>query len=326
MPIKISRRDACLGLSALCAPGAAFAQQAWPSKTINVVVGSGPGDPADVIARLMQTRLVERLGQSWVIDNKPAASAKAATQAVVRSAPDGHSLLVTMSAHVVNPASASPPPWDTAREFSGVSLLARQPLIVAVHPSVKGANLKEFIDAARADPTGKRSYSSPGIGTLSFLVGEQIVRRGKIEMAHVPFRGGGPAVQALMQNEVQLCALIPAILMPHIKSGAMRAIAVTSDARLPELPDTPTLKESGFDIDAIYNWIGIFVPAGTPQPVITRLNAEINGALGEPAIAKWLNDTGFQKVGSTPEALDRFVVSEIDRWKKFTSEFGVRFE
>lgn len=330
--MKIQRRKPfiCSALAMVAAllvtgMGRALAQ-AFPAKQINVIVGTAPGDPGDMIARLIQTRMVERFGQSWVVDNRPAASGKIGTQAVARSAPDGHTLLVVLSAHVVNPAGAMDLPYDTARDFAGISLIARQPMIVAVHPSVKGGNLKAFIEAARANPSGKLAYSSPGVGTLSFLVGEQIVRRGGIEMPHVPFRGGAPAVQALLANEVQLSALIPAILMPHIKSGAIRPLAVTSDKRLPDLPDVPTLKEMGFDIPAIYNWMGFFAPAGTPAATVNLLNKEITAALTEPATAKWLADTGFETVASSPAELDRFVVSEIDRWRGFAREFNVRFD
>lgn len=330
MPIRCVKSSVCAAFAMLMAPlissmGVALAQN-FPSKQFNVIVGTAPGDPGDMIARLIQNRMVERFGQSWVVDNRPAASGKIGTQAVARSAPDGHTLLVVLSAHAVNPAGAIDLPYDTARDFAGISLIARQPMIVAVHPSVKGGNLKEFIEAARANPSGKLAYSSPGIGTLSFLVGEQIVRRAGIEMPHVPFRGGAPAVQALLANEVQLSALIPAILMPHIKSGAIRPLAVTSDKRLPDLPDVPTLREMGFDIPAIYNWMGFFAPAATPPATINLLNKEITAALTEPATAKWLADTGFETVASSPAELDRFVVSEIDRWRGFTKEFNVRFD
>jgi tripartite-type tricarboxylate transporter receptor subunit TctC len=320
----------CGGLAMLMAhvlaAGSVAQAQNFPSKQINVIVGTGPGDPGDMIARLIQSRMVERFGQSWVVDNRPAASGKIGSQAVARSAPDGHTLLVVLSAHAVNPAGAIELPYDTARDFAGISLIARQPMIIAVHPTVKGANLKEFIEAARANPSGKLAYSSPGVGTLSFLVGEQIVRRGGLEMPHVPFRGGAPAIQALLANEVQLTALIPAILMPHIKSGAVKPLAVTSDQRLADLPDVPTLREMGFDIPAIYNWMGFFAPAATPPATINLLNKEITAALTEPATAKWLADTGFETVASTPAELDRFVVTEIDRWRNFVKEFNVRFD
>ncbi len=312
-----------LGASLMAIPAQA---QTFPSRQMNIIVGTAPGDPGDIVARMIQNRMVERLGQPWIVDNRPAASAKAAAQFVARAAPDGHTLLVTLSAHAVNPSGTTELPYDTARDFAGVTMVARQPLILAVHPSVKGANLKEFIEAARANPAARLAYSSPGIGTLSFLVGEQIVRRGGFEMAHVPFRGGGPATQALLANEVQFCALIPAILLPHVKSGALRALAVTSETRMPELPDVPTLRELGFDIPPIYNWIGFFAPGATPPAVINRLNAEITSALKEPAMVQWFADTGFQSVASSPADLDLFVVGEIARWKKFTREYNVRFE
>ncbi len=319
-------RAGALLFATLATIACAARAQDFPTRPVSVVVGTAPGDPGDVVARLVQNRMQERLGQPWIVETRAGASAKIATQAVARSAPDGHTLLVTLSAHVINPAAETALPYDTVKDFAGVSLLARQPLVVAVHPSVAGATLTEFIAAAKANPGRKLSYSSPGTGSLSFLVGEQIARRGGIDMSHAPYRGGSPAVQALLSNEVQLTALIAAILMPHIKSGAIRPIAVTSATRMPELPDVPTMAELGFDAAAIYNWIGVFAPAATPAPVVRRLNAELNEALRLPETAARLAEAGLEVVASTPAELDRFVVDEIDRWKKFTREYNVRFE
>ena len=323
MAMKFAAAIALLG-AGLIAP--ATLAQTFPSRPINVIVGTAPGDPGDIVARLVQNRLAERLGQPWVVETRAGASAKIASHAVARAAPDGHTLLVTLSAHVINPASASVLPYDTIHDFAGVSLLARQPLIVAVHPSVKGANLAEFLAAAKANPGAKLAYSSPGAGSLSFLVGEQIARRGGIEMAHATFRGGSPAVQALLTNEVQLSALIGAILLPHIRVGTLRAIAVTSATRIAELPDVPTLAELGFESAAIYNWIGVFAPAATPAAVVNRLNAELNAALREPAIAARLGEASLEIVASTPAELDAFVAAEIARWRKFTRDYNIRFE
>ncbi len=300
--------------------------QDFPAKPIRVLVGSAPGDPADIIVRLIQNRIVERLGQPWIVEDRPGATGRIASLAVAKSPPDGHMLLVALSAHAINPASTMPLQYDTAKDFTGVSLLARQPLIVAVNPAVPGATLKEFIAAARANPAAHLSYASPGSGSLAHLIGEEIARRGKIDMPHIPFKGGSPAVKAVLSNEVQMTTLIGAILLPSIRSGALRAIAVTSDKRIAELPDVPTMGEAGFGSGAIYNWIGIFAPGATPRAVVNKLNAEINEALKEPAAVKWLADSGFEKVASKPEELDAFVASETARWLKFTQEFGVKFE
>lgn len=320
-------RKACLyGAAALCMAATGAAAQDFPSKPVRVIVSTAPGDPGDIIVRLIQNRMTERLGQQWIAEPRAGASGRIATAAVAKAPPDGHTLLVVLSAHAINPAGQTPLPYDTGKDLAGVSMLARQPLIVTVHPSVKGATLKEFVAAARANPAQKLSFSSPGAGTLGFLIGEDISRRAGLDMAHAPFKGGSPAVKAAISNEVQMTALIGAILLPSIRNGALKAIAVTSDKRMPELPDVPTMIESGFGTEAIYNWIGIFAPGATPRPIINRLNAEMNDALNEPAVAKWMSDLGFEKVASRPEELDAFVAAETARWIKFTREFGIAFE
>lgn len=300
--------------------------QTFPSRPVSLLQYTAPGDPGDIVARLIQPRLVERLGQPWVIESRPGASGAIATQAVARATPDGHTLLLALSGHVVNPSANQKLPYDTVRDFAGVSLLVRQPLIVVVHPSVKGSNLREFIDAAKAQPPGSLAFSSPGTATLTVLICEEISRRAGLGILHAPFKGGGPAIQALLANQVQVSALLQAIVNPHIKSGRLKPLAVTSIARLPELPEVPTLMESGFGAGGIYNWIGIFAPAATPGAVLARLNAEITGALADPVIRARLTGAGFEIVGSAPQELDRFVVSEIERWQKFVREFDVRFE
>lgn len=313
-------------LAALWLASAPAYAQDFPTKPVRIIVSTAPGDPGDIITRLIQNRLSEKLGQQVIAEPRAGASGRIATAAVAKSPPDGHTLVVVLSAHAINPAGSTPLPYDTSRDLAGVSLLARQPLIVTVHPSVKGATLKEFAAAAKANPSQKLAYSSPGAGTLGFLIGEDISRRAGLDMVHAPFKGGSPAVKAVLANEVQMTALIGAILLPSIRKGELRAIAVTSDKRIAELPDVPTMIESGFGDEAIYNWIGIFAPGGTPRPIIARLNAAINDALNDTAAAKWLNDFGFEKIASTPEQLDAFVAGETARWVKFTKEFNIVFE
>ena len=300
--------------------------QTFPSRPITVLIATAPGDPADVIARLIQPRMAERFGQPWIVDVRPGASGTIATQALARAAPDGHTLAFVLSGHAINPLAIPALPYDTWKDFVGVSLMVRQPLIVAVNPAVKGSDLAEFIAAAKAGPPGALTYGSPGIGSLSFLLAEEISRRAGLAMVHVPFKGGAPAIQALLTNQVQLSALIPAIMMPHIKAGRMHAIAVTSTARLRELPDVPTYQEMGFGAAGVYNWIGAFAPAGTPAAVVSRLNSELNAAIAEPATRTRLVEIGYDIVGSQPAELDLFVSTETARWRKFVAEFNVRFE
>ncbi len=316
-----------VALVALVSVGAGTAAaQPFPSRPVNVIVSTAAGDPGDVIARLVQPHMADKLGQPWVVEIRPGASGTIASQAVARAAPDGHTLLVVLSAHAINPLAIPNLPYDTLKDFAGVSLTVRQPLVVAVHPSVKGANLKEFIAGAKAQAKGSVTFGSPGIGSLSFLLGEEISRRADLGMVHVPFKGGAPVVQALLANEIQLSALIPAIFRPHILAGRLRGIAVSATARMPDFPDVPTFEETGIGGSAAYNWIGVFAPGRTPREIVDRLSREIAAALALPESRQRLTGVGFEIVGSRPEVLDQLVASELERWGKFTREFGVKFQ
>ena len=286
------------------------AQQAWPSRPLSAIFAGTPGDPGDVVARLFQNRLSEKLGQPWVVEARGGASGRIATGYVAR-ANDQHTVLFTMSSHFLNPASEAVLPYDTLKDFVGVSLIGRQPMLVGAHPSVKGNNLKEFIAAAKADPSMKLAYASPGPGTLSYLVGELVARRGGIDMVQVPFRGGSPAVQAVNNNDAQMTSLIPVILMPHIKAGVMKPMGVSAERRLPELPDVPTFAEMGLDAMPIYNFIGVFAPSSTPKAYVDKLNAELTAIIRTPAFRdKFLTGNAFTPVADTVEAFTRFIAED----------------
>lgn len=299
--------------------------QTFPSRQITLVLPSAPGDPTDLIARVLQPKMSERLGQPFVIENRPGGSGVVASAAVAKAPPDGHTLLLPLSAHSINPIALKNLPYDTFRDFAPVTLLARFPLFVGANPSVKGSNLREFIEAAKAQP-GRLNFASPGPGTLSFLVGEEISRRSGLKAVHLAFKGGAPAIQALLADQAQYCAITLNLLGPHFASGKLKALAVTSPARAPQLPDVPTVAESGFPGFEAYNWIGVFAPAATPQTAIARLNEEFAAALREPDVRQRLGAVGFEIVGSTPKELDEFVRSEFAHWDKFVREFDVKFD
>ncbi len=315
-----------LGLFTAVGASSAMAQPAFPSRALSVIVPSAPGDPSDVIARLLAPRLGERLGQPFLVENRPGASMQIGSAYVAKSPPDGHTMLVALSGHTINSVAFKRLPYDTMRDFSGVSLLARQPLVIAAHASVKGANLREFIEAARAQAPGSLNFASPGTGSLSYLIVEEISRRAGLGMVHVAFKGGSPAVQAVLANQVQVTALVVSILNPHFRSGRMKPLAVTSAHRLRELPEVPTVAESGFPGFDVSNWMGIFVPSATPAATIFRLNAEFVAALADADVRQKLVNSGFEVVGSTPQELDGFVRAETERWAKFAREFNIRFE
>jgi tripartite-type tricarboxylate transporter receptor subunit TctC len=315
-------RIGALAVSALL--GAAAHAQTFPSRPVTLVLPSAPGDPTDLIARVLQPRMAERLGQQFVVENRPGGSAVIASAAVAKAAPDGHTLLLGLSAHSINPIALKSLPYDTFRDFAPVTLLARFPLIVGANAGVKGSNLAEFIAAAKGQ--ANLNFASPGAGTLSFLVGEEISRRSGLKAVHLAFKGGFPAVQAMLANQAQYGALPQNLLGPHFVSGKLKALAITSPSRSPQLPQVPTVAESGFPGFEAYNWVGVFAPAATPQAAIDRLQREFAASLREPDVLQRLGAVGFEIVGSTPAELDRFVRSEFEHWQRFVREFAVRFD
>jgi tripartite-type tricarboxylate transporter receptor subunit TctC len=302
----------------------AQAQTTFPSRPVTLVLPSAPGDPTDLIARLLQPKMAERLGQQFVVENRPGGSAVIASAAVAKAQPDGHTLLLALSAHSINPIALKNLPYDTFRDFAPVTLLARFPLIVGANPGAKGSNLAEFIAAAKGREN--LNFASPGAGTLSFLVGEEISRRSGLKAVHLAFKGGFPAVQAMLAGQAQYGALPLNLLGPHFASGKLKPLAVTSSRRAAQLPQVPTVAESGFRGFEAYNWVGVFAPAATPQSVIGRLQREFAAALREPDAQTKLGAVGFEIVGSSPAELDRFVRSEFKHWDRFVREFNIKFD
>jgi tripartite-type tricarboxylate transporter receptor subunit TctC len=316
-------RIAALALSASLT---ALAQaQTFPSRPVTLVLPSAPGDPTDLISRVLQPKMSERLGQPLVIENRPGGSGVIASSAVAKAAPDGHTLLLPLSAHSINPIALKNLPYDTFRDFAAVTQLARFPLFVGGNPSIKGSTLREFIEAAKRHP-GRLNFSSPGPGTLSFLVGEEINRRSGLNAVHLAFKGGAPAIQALLADQVQYCAITLNLLGPHFASGKLKPLAVTSAARAPQLPGVPTVAESGFPGFEAYNWIGVFAPAATPPAAIGRLHDAFVASLREPDVHQKLAAVGMEVVGSTPAELDRLVRGEFEHWDRFVREFDIKFD
>ena len=304
---------------------AAAQAQTFPARPVTLVLPSAPGDPTDLVARVLQPGMSERLGRPFIVENRPGGSAVIASNAVAKAAPDGHTLLLALSAHSINPIALRKLPYDTFRDFAPVTLLARFPLLVGANPAVEGATLSGFIAAAKAKP-GKLNFASPGAGTLSFLVGEEINRRSGLNAVHLAFKGGAPAVQAMLANQAQYGALPLNLLGPHFASGRLKALAITTPARSARLPDVPTVAESGFPGFEAYNWIGVFAPAGTPQNAIESLHGAFVAALGAPDVRQKLVAVGFEIVASTPGELDEFVHGEFAHWDKFVREFDVKFD
>lgn len=306
---KLKKLVAVLALA--CAPAVALAQ-AYPSKPVRLVVPYSPGGGADNAARILATRLSATLGQTVVIDNRPGGSGMIGAQAVAQAEPDGYTVLYDASAFAVNPALRKMA-FDPARDLVPVSLAVTVPNIFVVPANAPYKTVQEFVDYARKNP-GKLTYASYGAGSAAHLIGELLKARAGIDLLHVPYKGGAPALTDLMGGQVDSYFSNAASGMSYVKSGKLRALAVTSARRMAAMPDVPTLAESGFKDFEVLEWNGFFVPKGTPDEVVARLAREVQAALKDPATRQKLQGLGLDPVGSTPEEFGKFVQAEMTRW------------
>ncbi len=312
-----------IGAALLLAASAAFAQ--FPTKAVTLMVPFAPGGGSDTVARIVQPKLSELLGQPVLVENRPGASGAIATNAVAKAVPDGHTLFLSWDTHSINAVVMKDLPYDTLRDFVPVTLLARLPLVMGVWAGLPANNLAEFIALARREP-GKLNYASVGTGSSNRLYSEYLHSLAGISVAHIPYKGGGPSIQAMLTGEVAYSFLSFASLRGHIQSGKLKAFAVTGSKRMPDIPNVPTMIESGFPGFEVYGWIGIFAPTGTPESVVARLNRDFVAAVHDPEVMRKFAAAGVEGVGSTPAELDRWVRSEIEKWAKFVKSTNLRFE
>ena len=302
-----------LFLAALMISNPALAQS---DKPLTLVVPFPPGGSTDITARTIQPKLAERIGRTVVVENRPGAASQIATQHVAKAAPDGNTLLISFDNHSINPIVKPKLPYDTFKDFVGVSLLVRFPLVIAANPSVQGNNLSEFIAAAKKRP-GYYSYASTGIGSLNQLAMEDLKRKAGIFVLHVPYGGGGPAIAAVVGNTASMTLLSYAALKGQIQADKLKPLAVTGAQRLPELPKTPTVAESGYPGFEAYSWIGVFAPADTPAATVKKLTADFQAVLSDPEIKTKLTQGGFDVQASDGPTLDKYAKNEFDRWQQF---------
>jgi len=306
-------RSFFLFLTALMISSPALSQS---DKPLTLVVPFPPGGSTDITARTIQPKLAERIGRPVVVENRPGAASQIATQHVVKAAPDGNTLLISFDNHSINPIVKPKLPYDTFKDFVGVSLLVRFPLVIAANPSVQGNNLSEFIAAAKKRP-GYYSYASTGIGSLNQLAMEDLKRKAGIFVLHVPYGGGGPAIAAVVGNTASMTLLSYAALKGQIQADKLKPLAVTGAQRLPELPKTPTVAESGYPGFEAYSWIGVFAPADTPAAIVKKLTADFQAVLSDPEIKTKLTQGGFDVQASDGPTLDKYAKNEFDRWQQF---------
>ena len=302
--------------------GSAFAATTYPNRVIHIIVPFPPGGLNDNVARIIQPSLQEELGQPIVIENRAGASGIVGTAAVAKSAPDGYTLLVVASSHTVAPVTNANLPYDTERDFAPISVLVRDPLLFVVSNSVSAKTLPDFIALAKSHPA-KINYATPGTASQSHLVTELLSQRAGIKMIEVPYRGGAPAVLALISGEVQFAVLSTQLSAPQIRSGKIRAIASGGRKRDPKFPDLPTLSESGFPGLEALQWVGILAPAGTPKDAISRLNAALQRILSRPDVVTKLAAQGVTAAASSPEEFQKLISTEIQEWQGVAQRAGL---
>jgi tripartite-type tricarboxylate transporter receptor subunit TctC len=305
---------------------ASFAHaEAWPDKPIRFVVAAPAGSSLDTLARVVGERLKERLGQPVIVEDKPAAGGTVATAEVAKAAADGYTMLLGFNGPLAFGPLLQKLPYDVARDLAPVIILSSQPNVLAVNAQLPVKNLRELVAWAKANP-GKLNYASVGNGSSSHLNMEMLKSVAGFDAVHVPFNGSPPAVTATIQNETQMMFAVMQPLQPQIEAGKLRPIAVTTRRRFPLLPDLPTIAESGYpDFEALA-WNGVMVPAGTPRPIVARLNAEMNVILKQPDVVERMHASGFNLIGGTSDDFGDLIRRESDTWAPVVRKLGLKVD
>jgi tripartite-type tricarboxylate transporter receptor subunit TctC len=296
----------------------------YPSKPIKIVVTFPPGGSSDAIVRILSTRLNDKLGQALVIDNRPGAGGNIGLSVVAKAAPDGYVLGVGAAGGLTANSSLYPQmPFDVAKDFQPITMLAAIPFVLVGHPSVPADNMQQLIAYAKSQP-GKVSIGHGGNGTAMHLSTALFTQMSDLKMIEVPYRGSGPAAMDTLSGQIQLSITDLAAALPHIKAGKLKAFAVTSPKRLNNLPEVPTLSESGLTGYDSTGWFGLVAPAGTPAAIIQRLNTEFTAALNDEAIKTQMRQSGMEPVATTMEGLDAYIKSETQKWAKVIRQANIK--
>ena len=298
--------------------------QAWPDKPIRFVVAAGPGSSLDTLARVIGDKLKDRLGQPIVVENKPAAGGTVATAEVAKAAPDGYTMLLGFNGPLAFGPLLQKLSYDVQKDLAPVIITTSQPNVLAVNAALPVKSLAELVAYAKANP-GKLNYASVGNGSSSHLNMELLKSIAGFDALHVPFNGSPPAVTATVQGETQMMFAVMQPLQPQIQAGKLRALAVTTAKRFPLLPELPAIAETYPGSEALA-WNGIMVPAGTPKPVIAKLNAEINAILKQPDVVQKMNAQGFDLIGGAPEDLGNLIRRETDTWAPVIRKLGLKVD
>jgi len=327
--MRLRRLGHAFLLLAVCVPACVHfgaVAQTWPAKPVRLLVPFAPGGGVDFAARIVSRHLAERLGQPIVVENRAGANGIIALEALKTAAPDGYTLAAASNGPlVINPSMYLKLPYDPLRDFAAIGRLVNFPLLLVMHPSVPANSIAELIALAKAKP-GRLTYSSPGIGNGGHLAGELFASMANVSLVHVPYKGTAPAAMALLGGEVALAfSSIPTVL-PHVRAGKLRALAVGDAVRVPSLPEFPTIAESGVAGYEAFSWAGVIAPAGTPRDVVVRLNSELVQVLKQKEVVEQLAKDGTLPVTDTPEEFSAYIKAELVKWAAIVRMAGIKPE
>lgn len=325
MNLAPNRRTAIVAIAALVASAGAFAQ-AWPAKPVRLVIPFPAGGSTDIVGRLIADKLSQALGQPFVIDNRAGAGGTTGSDVAAKAAADGYTLLMaTSSTHAIAPGLYSKLPYDPVRDFAPVTLVGKATILLVTHPSVPAKTVGELVALAKAKP-GQLNFGSTGNGSVSHLTAELFKSLAGVDMQHVPYKGDAPMLVDLVAGRVSLAFGTAVAFLPYVKDGKLNALAVTDARPSPVVPNLPTVASAGVAGFEALQWFGILAPAGTPQPVVARLNEEIGKVLALPDVRERLQGLGIEIVGGSPEQFAGFIRSEAAKWGKIVRDSGAKID
>jgi tripartite-type tricarboxylate transporter receptor subunit TctC len=319
------RRAGLAAALLLALTAGAGAAEPYPSRLVRLIVPFPAGGSNDVAARIIAPHLEQALGQPVIVDNRPAAGGIVGSDAVAKAPPDGHTLLLVASSYTVTPALNPKLPYDPERDFAPISLINTNAMVFFVNPKLAAHTLPDVITLAKQQP-GKLNYSSPGAGSQTHLVVELLSRKAGITMQHLPYRGGAPAMMAVLSGEADFTLLAPNVIFPHIKAGTIRPVATGGATRHPQLPEVPTTSEAGFPEIRAIQWVGMFTTAGTPSEIVERLNTELNRILRLPDVVEKFAAQGVTPTGGSSAAFRTLITTELQQWSEAVRAANIKVE